>query len=58
MRPLVRVLRRGGHGREIDLEREPEITIVRHDGHAVPDQSDLPELLRNRPSDAAGREAA
>ncbi len=51
MRPLVRVLGRGGEGREIDLACEPGIAIVRHDGHPVPAEGELPEILRNSPHD-------
>lgn len=54
LRPLVRVLARSGAGPEIDLTREHRISVARHDGRPVPEESELPEILRSpRPSEAA-----
>ncbi len=58
MRPVVRLLGRGAGGREIELAEEPGISIVRHDGFPVPDDSELPEILRNSRSDTPGNQAA
>lgn len=53
MQPLVRVLRRRGDGREIDLAAEPDVTIVRHDGRPVTPTGEWPEILREPTRDQA-----
>jgi len=58
MRPLVRVLGRGGDARDIDLAAAPDVTIVRHDGRPVPSDAELPEILRTPRPDRADEQAA